>query len=245
MSGDQIADYYRELDGQAVLLGWDAETATGLHPFSNKAVAELVHAHPDVFVGFGSVDPHKGAAAVLGVGEAAKAGLVGLKFHPSAQRFDPADDAVFPIYEEAQAYGLTLLFHTGVTALGAGMPGGAGIRHRFAHPIHLDDVAAQFPSLNIVMAHPSAPWQSEAIAFAIHKPNLYLELSGWSPRLFDEELLAAIRGPLRDRVLFGTDFPFITPDRWLKAWAQLEMDEDITTAVLFGNAQRLLGIQDR
>ena len=244
MTAEQIADYYRALDGRAVLLGWDAETATGLAPFGNRAVAEIVHAHPDVFFGFGSVDPHKGAAAVLGVREAAKAGLIGLKFHPSAQRFDPADESVFPIYEEAEAHGLTLLFHTGVTALGAGMPGGAGIRHRFAHPVHLDDVASYFPALKIVMAHPATPWQSEAIAFAVHKPNLYLELSGWSPRHFDDELLSAIRGPLRDRVLFGTDFPFITPDRWLKAWRAHDMDADVSQAVLVGNARRLLGLQD-
>lgn len=242
MTTEQIADYYRKLDGRAVLLAWDAESATGLAPFTNAEVGSMVREHPDVFVGFGSVDPHKGAAAVLGVAEVVKEGLIGLKFHPSAQRFDPADDGVFPLYEEAAGYGLTLLFHTGVTALGAGMPGGAGIRHRFAHPIHLDDVAAAFPSLSIVMAHPSKPWQAEAIAFANHKPNLYLELSGWSPRYFDDQLLAAIQGPLRERVLFGTDFPFITPDKWLKDWERLGMSDDLTEAVLWGNASRLLGL---
>ncbi len=242
MSPEQIADYYRSLDGKAVLLGLDAQTATGLRPFSNTEVADIVAAHPDVFVGFGSVDPHKGAAAVMAVSEAATLGLKGLKLHPSLQRFSPNDVAFFPLYEEAANYGLILLFHTGVTALGAGMPGGAGIRHRHSHPLLLDELAASFPQLSIVMAHAGVPWHTDAIAIASHKPNVYLDLSGWSPRRFPPELIDAIKGPLRRQALFGSDFPFITPDRWIKAWDEWGVEPEITSDVLAGNAARLLDL---
>ena len=79
------------------------------------------------------------------------------------------------------------------------------------------------------MAHPSWPWQDEAFAVARHKTNVFLELSGWSPRLFSPELVEAVRGPLADRTLFGSDYPFITPDKWLSDWEQLDMPERCDT----------------
>lgn len=242
MTGEQIADYYRTLEGQAVLLAWDAETATGLPPFTNRQVADLVASHPEVFLGFGSVDPHKGERAVLGVHEAAQLGLRGLKFHPSAQACAPNDRIMYPILEVAEEIGMVALFHTGTTGLGSGTRGGMGIRNRLANPMLLDDVAADFPDLTIVMAHPSWPWQAEAIAVAQHKQNVYLELSGWSPKYFPDDLVAAISGPLADRTLFGTDFPFLTPDKWLKDWRRLEVATEVTEKILLGNAARLLGL---
>ncbi|HEX2369046.1 MAG TPA: amidohydrolase family protein [Acidimicrobiia bacterium] len=244
MTGDELATYYRERDGRAVLLGWDAQTATRRPPFSNVDVAALVGANPDVFLGFGSVDPFKGSAALATVHEAARLGLLGLKLHPPAQGFIPSERRFFPVWEAAQGHGLILLFHTGTTGLGAGVPGGSGIRLGHANPMYLDDVAAEFPRLTIIMAHPSWPWQDEALAVARHKTNVFLELSGWSPRLFAPELVAAVRGPLADRTLFGSDYPFITPDKWLSDWESLDMPESVTRAVLHDNAARLLGLDD-
>lgn len=242
MTIDEIADRYVSLDGRAVLLAWDASTATGQAPYGTERIAGLVRAHPDVFIGFGSVDPHDGAAAVSGVFEAGRLGMRGLKFHPSAQGFDPRDRRYFPIYEAAEAEGLVCLFHTGYTGLGGGVRGGHGIRHEFANPMHLDRVAAAFPGLDIVMAHPSWPWQDEAIAVAQHKTNVWLELSGWSPKRFAPSLVAAVRGPLADRTLFGTDFPFLTPEKWLRDWETLLIPDAVTEQILLRNAERLLGL---
>jgi uncharacterized protein len=245
MTGDEVAAYYRERDGRAVLLGWDAQTATRRPPFRNSEVAELVIANPDVFLGFGGVDPYKGSAALASVHEVARLGLRGIKLHPPAQGFTPSERRFFPVWEAAQDHRLILLFHTGTTGLGAGVPGGSGIRLGHANPMYLDDVAAEFPALTIVMAHPSWPWQDEALAVASHKTNVYLELSGWSPRLFPPQLVEAVRGPLADRTLFGSDYPFITPDKWLGDWEQLDMPDSVTRAVLHDNAARLLGLDDQ
>ncbi len=241
MDDDELADYYRARRGRAVVLAWDATTATGAPPLTNRRIAALVESHPDVFVGFGSVDPHRGAAAIASVHEAARLGFRGLKFHPAAQRFSPDEHEYFTIWETAQELGLVCLFHTGITALGSGMPGGGGVRQRYAQPLLLDEVAAEFPDLAIIMAHPSWPWQDEAIAIAQHKPNVYLELSGWSPKYFSESLLSAVTGPLQDRTLFGSDFPFLTPDKWLEDWESLGVDEPVTRKILAGNALALLG----
>ncbi len=241
MTVGELAEYYRSLDGRAVLLGWDASTATGLPPFTSEQVADLVATAPDTFVGFGAVDPHQ-ADAPDHVDRTADLGLHGLKFHPSAQRFDPSDPVHRPVFERAARRGLVCLFHTGYTALGAGLPGGGGVQTRYANPMLLDALAADVPELSIVAAHPSWPWQPEAIAAARHKPSIWLELSGWSPKYFPPELLDASTGPLAARTLFGSDFPFITPELWLREWAKLDIDDTVTRGVLHDNATRLLGL---
>jgi len=244
MTIDEIADHYRALDGIAVLLAWDAERATRRPAFTGARVAELVAVHPDVFVGFGSVDPLNGSAAVTGVHDAARLGLKGLKFHPPAQRFSPADRRTFPVWETAEALGLPVLIHTGYTAMGAGMAGGGGIELSYGDPTLVDRVAVEFPDLQIVLAHPSWPWVDQAIAIARHKANVHLELSGWTPSRLPESLVAAIRGPLAHKTLFGTDFPFLTPERWIASFEKLGFDDESTRMILRDNAVRLLGLEE-
>ena len=139
----------------------------------------------------------------------------GFKFHPSIQAFEPNDRAVYPLYEELQSLGVPALFHTGQTGIGAGLPGGRGIKLRYSDPMLLDDVAADFPGLTIIMAHPSVPWQDAAISVATHKANVYIDLSGWSPKYFPPQLVKAANGLLKTKVLFGSDYPLLRPERWI------------------------------
>jgi predicted TIM-barrel fold metal-dependent hydrolase len=226
-----------------VLFAWDAETNTGLPPVTNDFVAGCARDHPDAFVGFASVDPLKGEAATRELERAVRdLGLRGLKLHPTAQGFRPDDRAVYPIFETAAALGIPVTVHTGTTGLGAGMPGGGRMKLALSRPMYLDAVAADFPNLQIVMAHPAWPWQDEQLAVAQHKPNTWIDLSGWSPRRFAPDLIRNIKGPLQDRVLFGTDYPFLTHEQWLRAWETLDIPDDVSEQVLYTNAARLLGI---
>jgi predicted TIM-barrel fold metal-dependent hydrolase len=239
----EMAGVFRAADVFGVLLAWDAETNTGLPPVTNDFVAQCVRDHPDAFTGFASVDPLKGDVAVTELERAVRMlGLRGLKLHPTAQGFRPDDRAVYPLWEAAAGLGIPVLVHTGTTGLGAGMDGGGGMKLELSHPMHLDAVAADFPALQIVMAHPAWPWQDEQLAVALHKPNTWIDLSGWSPRRFAPELVRNITGALQDRVLFGTDFPFLTHEQWLDAWATLDVPDAITEKVLLRNAERLLDL---
>jgi len=244
MTIDEIADRYRSLDGIAVLLAWDAERATRRPALTGARVAEMVAQHPDVFVGFGSVDPLNGSAAAAGVHDAARLGLKGLKFHPPAQRFSPADRQASPVWELAEALHLPVLIHTGYTAMGAGMRGGGGIELSYGDPTLADRVAVDFPDLQIILAHPSWPWVEQAIAIAQHKANVHLELSGWSPSRLPDSLVAAIRGPLAHKTLFGTDFPFLTPERWIASFEKLGFDDETARMILRDNAVRVLGLEE-
>ena len=241
MEPEELADLYRSLGGRAVVLGWDAGTTTGLPPFTAAQVADLVAVAPDVFIGFGGIDPHR-PDAVESVDIAADLGMLGLKFHPSVQRFDPADGRHHDVFARAVDRRLVCLFHTGYTAIGSGMPGGAGVETGYANPMRLDTLAARIPELRIIAAHPSWPWQDEAIAAARHKPSIWLELSGWSPRRFPPSLLEAATGELSHRTLFGSDFPFITPQKWLGDWETLGIADDVTRRILHDNAADLLGL---
>ncbi len=240
---DEMAEEFRADDVVAVLFAWDAESATGTPPVTNDYIASCVERHPDAFVGFASVDPWKGAAAIAELRRAVGGlGLRGLKLHPSAQLFEPNDRRFYPLYAAAAELGIPVLFHTGTTGLGAGLPGGGGVKLRYSQPMLLDDVAADFPELAIVGAHPSWPWQDEMLAIAQHKSNVWIDLSGWSPKRWSPDLTRAVLGQLQDRALFGTDYPFITFSKWLDAFRSHSPSPEVEEKVLVGNARRLLGL---
>ena len=143
-----------------------------------------------MLIPFGSVDPHRPDAVERGAPAGAGPRRARLKFHPNIQAFFPNDEAFYPIYAAIEEAGVPALFHTGHSGIGTGLPGGGGIRLKYSNPMYVDDVAVDFPDLTIVLAHPSFPWQDEAISVALHKRQVYIDLSGWSPKYFPAQLVA-------------------------------------------------------
>jgi uncharacterized protein len=239
----ETAAYYRERRIAAVIFPVDAERETGFRRYSNEEMAALAAEHSDVLIPFASIDPAKGKA---GAREARRLvrnfGIRGFKFHPSMQGFYPNDRSAYVLYEAIAEAGVPALFHTGQTGVGAGMPGGNGILLKYSNPMYLDDVAADFPDMPIVLAHPSFPWQEEALAVATHKPNVYIDLSGWSPRYFPPILVQYANSLLKHKVLFGSDWPVITPDRWLADFEKIEIKPQVRPLILKENAVKLLGL---
>lgn len=240
---DAVAAYYRERRMAAVVFTVDSTTNLGHPPISSAEIAAGAARNNDVLIPFGSVDPRRGAAAV----DQARAliedhGVRGFKFHPTVQGFDPSDKQYYPLFAELERAGVVALFHTGQTGIGAGMPGGRGLRLALSNPMLLDGLAADFGELQIVMAHPSVPWQDEALSVATHKHNTWIDLSGWSPKYFPESLVRAAGTYLKNRVLFGSDYPVLSPDRWLRDIEQTALKPEALPGILKGNAVRLLGL---
>jgi uncharacterized protein len=239
----EIAAYYRSRRMAAVVFTVDSETATGHPPISSEEIAAACAEHTDVLIPFGSVDPWRGKAAVRQARTLIEQyGVRGFKFHPSVQAFHPNDRFVYPLYEVLAEHGVVALFHSGQTGIGAGVRGGGGIRLKYANPMAVDDVAADFPDLPIILAHPSFPWQDEALAVATHKPLVHIDLSGWSPKYFPPQLVQYANSLLKDKMLFGSDFPVITPDRWLKDFEALNIKPEVRPMILKDNAVRLFGL---
>ena len=242
-TAQEVADYYRERGILAVVFTVDDEAGMGRQRLGNDEVLAAARANPDVLIPFGSVDPHKGKLGVREARELIDAGVRGFKFHPNTQAFWPNDPEYFPLYEVIAQAGLIALFHSGTTGIGAGMPGGGGVRLKYSNPMAVDDVAAEFPELDIILAHPSFPWQDEALAIAVHKPNVYIDLSGWSPKYFPENLVQYTNTLLKRKMLFGSDYPLITPDRWLSDFEKIAIRDEVRPLVLKENAARLLGLR--
>jgi predicted TIM-barrel fold metal-dependent hydrolase len=238
-----LAERYRAAGMAAVIFTVDATTNTGHPALSSDDIAAQAAEHADVLIPFGSVDPRQGSEAVERARRLViESGVRGFKFHPSLQAFAPDDQAFYPLWSAIEELGVPALFHTGQNGIGAGLPGGRGIKLRYSNPILLDDVAADFPRLTVILAHPSVPWQAEAISMATHKANVFIDLSGWRPKYFPSELVRAAGGMLRSKVLFGTDYPLITPERWLEDFVELGIKPELMDGILKRNAAGVLGL---
>ena len=239
---DELAEHYRRHNTAAVVFTIDARTASGHRPNSVEELIAGAVRNNDVLIPFGTVDPWSDGAVRRVAELTGDFGVKGFKFHPSLQAFEPNDRRFYPVYEAIAAAGVPALFHTGQTGLGSALPGGYGIKLRYSDPMLLDDVAADFPDLTIVMAHPAVPWVDAQIAIASHKENCYIDLSGWSPKYFPPQLIRALGRQLRNKALFGTDHPYITLERWRRDFDTLDIDPVVLPMILKRNALEVLGI---
>lgn len=243
---DEQAEQYRSRNMMAVLVNGTDETITGIPPIPNDFVAEAVQTYPDTFMGMGIIDPWQGEVARREIRRCKEElGLHGIgEFNPARQHFYPNDPRFYPLWEEAESLGMPLLFHSGYAAAGTGQPGGRGVKLKYTRPIYLDDVAADFPDLTIICAHPSWPWTSESLASARHKTNFYIDLSGWAPKYFPEEMVQHVNSLIKDKALFGTDSPSLPLERWLREAEDLPLKPEVRQKLMLDNAKRVFGIKD-
>jgi hypothetical protein len=236
----EMAQMYRRLKMAFVVFTVDAEKGASRR-ITNEEIAELAHKNADVAIPFASIDPHRGDEGVRQARRLIKDyGVKGFKFHPTVQEFYPNDRLAYPLYEVIAEAKLPALFHTGQTGVGAGTRGGGGIRLKYSNPIYLDDVAVDFPDMPIILAHPSFPWQEEALSVATHKPQVYIDLSGWSPKYFPPILVQYANTLLKDKILFGSDYPVLSPERWIEEFHKLPIKPEVRPLILKENAARLL-----
>ncbi len=238
----ELADYYRSRKIGCVVFSVD-ERLTGRPQVPNDEVTAFAAENSDIVMAFASVDPMRGPEAVKEARRLiAKGGIRGFKLHPPLQKFHANDKAAYPFYEVIAEAKLPVIFHTGHSGIGTGMPGGGGVRLKYGNPMDIDDVAVDFPDMPIIMAHPSFPWQDEAISVCLHKPQVYIDLSGWSPKYFSPILIQYANTLLKKKMLFGSDYPLITPDRWMADFAAIAIRDDVRPLILKENAARLFSL---
>lgn len=240
-SEEEMADDLRRANVRAILdFGYTkflpVEEARELHNYA----FEVQRRFPDAVLGnWFHFQPELGAPALdefkrcLDVGS----GFVGLAVSGSGgvPATDPSYDPFYALCVEQKVPALIFVGHVG---LGAGLRGGKGIILDHCHPRHLDRVAARYPELTIVAARPAWPWQSEMISVMLHKANVWCELHGWSPKYFTEELKHEIPRRLKDRIMFGADYPLLTYERLLDDWRKLALAPAVLSGILTGNARR-------
>ncbi|MDP3546793.1 MAG: amidohydrolase family protein [Phreatobacter sp.] len=235
--------HYREHRIGLVMFTVDTETQIGNRRIPNDEIADAARDNADIMIAFASIDPHKGRLGAREAEDLIKGGIVkGFKFHPTCQGFYPNDRMAYQLYEVIAHHKLPAIFHTGHSGIGTGMRGGGGMRLKYSQPIHIDDVAVDFPDMTIVLAHPSWPWTDEALSMALHKPNIYIDLSGWMPKYFPPQIVQYANAQLRSKMLFGSDFPLIAPERWLAQFTEVGFKPEVHDLILKKNAMKVLGL---
>jgi len=239
----ETVQLYRDMNIALVLFTVDAETGMGAKRVSNYEVAEIANKNDDICIPFASIDPHKGK---YGAREARDLienhGIKGFKFHGIAQNAHPADRMAYPIYEVINEYKLPAIFHTGHSGMGTGMRGGGGMRLKYGEPMLIDDLAVDFPDMKIILAHPSWPWVDQSLSMALHKDNVFIDLSGWSPKYFPKQVIQYANTQLKHKMMFGSDFPLIHPDKWIAAAQDVGFREEVMPGIMKDNAARVLGL---
>lgn len=191
----------------------------------NRLIAEAVKRFPSRLVGFFAVDPRRPGSLDMFRRAVEEWGLRGLKLHPSVGYF-PYDEVVYPLYEACLEYKVPVLIHTGSQP--------APAKSRFCRPAGVDDVAADFPGLPIIMAHVGHNWYEEALLVAGVKPNCYVDLSGWQreylehPAAFYRVLRRVIDAIGPWRVFFGTDGPYLNVLCPLAQWVRAVREPDLS-----------------
>jgi uncharacterized protein len=229
---------------EAVLVALDLETTIDTPPCSNEYVAGMWKRHPDrVIQAWGAVDPFKGEVAIREAKEAIEVhGMLGFHFHPIMGHFAVNDRVHYPLFETISALKAPVMIDVGTTGMGAGIPGGMGAKIRHAHPSAIDELAADFPDLTIIAAHPGWPWVDEMTAVALHKGNVFWEMSGWAPKHFPPQLKIDMRARLQDKIMFGSDYPSLPYERIFREWDELGYKPDVMEKIYHGNAERVLGL---
>ena len=197
------------------------------------------------FLPFCGIDPWKGQAAVNEIRRCYDTwGVRGVgELNPGRQEFFPDNPRFDPIWDVCSELGLIVMFHMGFMGGGAGTPGGMGYRLEYTRPIpHLDNLAARFPGLQIIGAHPGWPWHLEALAVAWHKSNFFIDLSGWAPRYWPADVVHYANSVITEKMLFGSDWPAIPVERWLDEFDELGLKDEAKQKILLGNALKLLAV---
>jgi predicted TIM-barrel fold metal-dependent hydrolase len=240
---EDLAEYYRSRKIGCIVFSVD-ESLTGRPQVPNREVIEFAQQNSDFMLAFASVNPLRGQDAINEARSLIRAGGVrGFKLHPPLMEFAPNDRRVYPFYEVMAEHKLPVIFHTGHSGIGTGMRGGGGVRLKYGNPMDIDDVAVDFPDMPIILAHPGFPWQDEQISICLHKPQVYIDLSGWSPKYFPPQLIQYANTLLKHKVLFGSDYPLITPDRWLADFEKIAIKDEVRPLILKENAVRLFGLR--
>lgn len=241
---EEVVREFQEAGVEVVLVAFDIESVTGAPPCTNEYVAGLRDRYPNTIIqAWAAVDPHKGESTIEQAQVAVRnLKMLGFHFHPIMGRYSVSDRALYPLFETIAGLRVPVLIDVGTTGMGAGLPGGLGALLRHAHPLAVDELAANFPNLTIIAAHPGWPWVDEMTAVALHKGNVYWDLSGWAPKYFPESLKKDIRGRLQDKVMFGSDYPSLPYERLFREWEELGYPDAIMHKIFHENAERVLGL---
>jgi predicted TIM-barrel fold metal-dependent hydrolase len=211
----------------------------GLGRITNEHIAGICNSDPDLFIGFASFDLKGDYVSELKYA-INNLGLKGIKIHPQLQLIRPDDEKISKVFEIADENKLPVVIHTGITGIGAGVKGGGGLPLELGKPIYIDNLAIKYPNVNFIIAHFGWPWYEEALAVAYHKGNVFIDISGWSPKYIPQIVIKYMDSLLQDKFLFGSDYPMLKPSRILNELKTLNLKDETLNKILYENAKKII-----
>jgi predicted TIM-barrel fold metal-dependent hydrolase len=211
----------------------------GLGRITNEHIAGICNSDPDLFIGFASFDLKGDYGSELKYA-INNLGLKGIKIHPQLQLIRPDDEKISKVFEIADENKLPVVIHTGITGIGAGVKGGGGLPLELGKPIYIDNLAIKYPNVNFIIAHFGWPWYEEALAVAYHKGNVFIDISGWSPKYIPQIVIKYMDSLLQDKFLFGSDYPMLKPSRILNELKTLNLKNETLNKILYENAKKII-----
>lgn len=204
----------------------------------NDEVASFVRQHPDRLVGVASVDLSRPMDAVRELRRCVgDLGFRALRIVPWLWGWPPDDRRYYPLYAECVELGVPFCLQVGHT--------GPLMSSETGRPIpYLENVALEFPELQIVAGHIGAPWTQEIISLATKFPNLYIDTSAYKATRYPPDFVEFMRGRGSKKVLFGTNYPMLTPSACLEGVGALGLSEEAEQLFLWGNAARVFKLED-
>lgn len=232
MEGVSLEEMYEELDRSQI----DLALVSGGPATPASEVFKTLDARPDDTVGVVWVDPTQGIMNALRDLESIVADhrVCGVKLEPFYLRRDPTDRVFYPLYAKCEELGLTLQTQVGGT--GPLFPSSTG------RPLHIDEVALDFPGLRIVCGHVGSPWAEEMIHVAWKHENVYIDTSARLPRHFEPGFATFLRSYGQDKCLFGTDWPLLDFDSTLAQVDAMDLKPDVRKKFLAANAIKAFGL---
>lgn len=216
--------------GQAMLSSWQGPEGVLI---SNESVAEAINLYPDRFFGLASVKLNKPMQAIRELRTFVKNyNFKGLRIIQWLWNLPPTHPYYYPLYAECVNLGIPVCLQVGHT--GPLMPSEVG------RPIpYIDQIAIDFPELKIVCGHIGYPWTTEMIAVATKHQNVFIDTSAYAANRYPKELVFYIKNHGQNKVLFGTNYPMITPTKCLADFDSLDLDKKVQQKFLYENAVRV------
>jgi len=231
---DVIADMDDNGIEKSVLLPLDLRT-TGYGYVPNDHIADLQRRFPDRFIGFACVDPHMGTEAIAELERSVKElGLKGLgELDGTKQNFCPSDREFYPLYETCVHLDIPIVIHGGNSP---------GYPIKNANPVYVDEVAHDFPSLKICIAHLGWPWHDLAASIAWNRPNVYLDFNAIRFKYISQGVITLMNTAIQDKILFSHDHPVVNTKKLLREFEELPLTPEVKRKIQEENPRRFLGI---
>lgn len=241
MKAQTVAECVQDLTAnnvvRAVITGRDCETTYGSKT-NNQSVIDFVQAHPEKFIGFFGMDPHKGMQGIRDLNHAVQTlGLRGAAVDPYLAQLYPNDAKYYPIYSKCCELDIPLVFTTGPATL---VPA-AVVDH--VAPRYIDFVARDFPELKIIISHGGYPWVNEAICVAERNKNVFIEISEYERSPMSEAYIQAANTMIGDKLLYASAHPFVDFRQALQTYQELPFTPEVRQKVMHDNAAKLLGLE--